>query len=311
MDYWQDVLSNNVAPHQIRVPGSNVRGRIDHADIGPVSVMNLRTSAIQARRTPDLIEKSDQGMFKIDLAIGGEGLFEQEGRESQLAPGEFILMDLARPSNLVTEKWQELSVVMFPRHLLPVGQNQFRELTAVRFAAADPYAALVAALTRELVKHLDSYESARDARIGTAFLDLLSLAVANRIDRVSAVPLESRENAMKIKVQAFIQDHLGDPQLSPATIAAAHHISTRTLHKLFEGQQHTVAASIRRQRLERCHQDLLDPRLRDHPVSAIGARWGFHDAAGFSRTFRAVYGVPPSEYRTIQTTISTPTDPHP
>jgi AraC-like DNA-binding protein len=49
----------------------------------------------------------------------------------------------------------------------------------------------------------------------------------------------------------------------------------------------------------RCRRDLLDPALRDRPVSAIAARWGITDPAHFSRLFRATYGVPPSEYRDL------------
>ncbi|MEO3823297.1 helix-turn-helix domain-containing protein [Actinomadura sp. B10D3] len=37
--------------------------------------------------------------------------------------------------------------------------------------------------------------------------------------------------------------------------------------------------------------------MRDRPVSAIAARWGFADAAAFSRVFRAAYGLPPGEFR--------------
>ena len=51
---------------------------------------------------------------------------------------------------------------------------------------------------------------------------------------------------------------------------------------------------------EQTRQDLLDPALGDRPVSAVGARWGFPDAAAFSRAFRAAYGLPPGEYRATQ-----------
>jgi len=105
-------------------------------------------------------------------------------------------------------------------------------------------------------------------------------------------------------IQSFIGDHLGDPGLSPGMIAAAHHISVRTLHKLYQVQDQTISASIHWRRLERCRQDLLDPALRDRPVSAVGARWGFPDPATFSRAFRAAYGLPPGEYRAAQQSTS-------
>jgi AraC-like DNA-binding protein len=116
----------------------------------------------------------------------------------------------------------------------------------------------------------------------------VSWRVATRIDRVSTVPAETQQHAMTLRIQEFIDHHLGDPDLSPGMVAAAHHISTRTLHKLFEAEEHTIAASIRRSRLERCRQDLLDPGLLNCPVGAVGARWGFRDAAGFSRAFRGL-----------------------
>jgi AraC-like DNA-binding protein len=105
---------------------------------------------------------------------------------------------------------------------------------------------------------------------------------------------------MMLRIQSFIERNLADPLLSPGMIAAAHHISVRGLHKMYEAEEQTIAASIRRQRLEGSRQDLLDPGLRDRPVSAVGARWGFQDPAAFSRAFRAAYGVPPAEYRAMR-----------
>jgi AraC-like DNA-binding protein len=297
VDYWQHVMSSTIAPYRIRTVAGSLRSRIRHAEIGPVTVLDLHASGMEVSRTPDLIRNSDLGMCKIDVAIGGRGVFEQDGRQSVTAPGEFIFIDLSRPSRVAIDRWHKGAIVLFPRALLPVRYNEMRELTAVRFSPTDPYAALVSSLVTELTRHLDAYAGDRDPRIGAAFIDLLSLAVATRLDRVPAVPAESRQNAMMLRIQAFIEQRLGDPGLSPGVIAAAHHISIRTLHKLYEATEETITASIRRQRLERSRQDLLNPGLRDRPVSAVGARWGFPDAAGFSRAFRAAYGLPPAEYR--------------
>ena len=41
----------------------------------------------------------------------------------------------------------------------------------------------------------------------------------------------------------------------------------------------------------------LDIVLAERPVAAVAARWGFVDAAHFSRAFKTTYGVSPSEYR--------------
>ena len=290
-------MAGALAPYAIRADGGSVRGQVDQAQIGPVTVAAIRSSAMEFSRTTELIRDSDLGLCKIDLGAGGQGVYEQDGRESLLRPGEFHLIDLSRPSHVAVERSHEGAAVIFPRALLPVRDNDIRNLTAIRFSPREPYAALVSSLVQELQRHLDAYGSARDSRIGTAFLDLLALAVTARLDRVPAAPAESRQRAMLLRIHAFVEQHLGDSALSPTVIAAAHHISVRTLHKLYETEDDTLAASIKRRRLERCRRDLLDPGLSHPPVGAVGIRRGFPDATAFSRAFRAAYGLPPAEYR--------------
>ncbi|MEW2530288.1 helix-turn-helix domain-containing protein [Streptomyces sp. NPDC047071] len=85
--------------------------------------------------------------------------------------------------------------------------------------------------------------------------------------------------------------------MRPAAVAAHHHISVRTLHLLFREEPDTVAVTIRRRRLERCHADLTDPGQRHRTITEIAARWGLHRSADFSRVFRSAYGLPPTEVR--------------
>ncbi|WP_432423217.1 hypothetical protein [Streptomyces pseudovenezuelae] len=56
------------------------------------------------------------------------------------------------------------------------------------------------------------------------------------------------------QIQAFIRDNLGEPYLTPDAIAAAHHISPRYLHKLFQQHGHTVAGRLRERRPLGVHQ---------------------------------------------------------
>ncbi|WP_406117948.1 helix-turn-helix transcriptional regulator [Streptomyces sp. NBC_00989] len=106
------------------------------------------------------------------------------------------------------------------------------------------------------------------------------------------------------QIHAFVQDHLGKADLTPDTIAAAHHTSLRYLHKLFQQEEgHTVACWIRSRRLEACRRDLADPRLAARPIHTIAARRGFSSPAHFSQAFRAAYGTAPREFRRQSATV--------
>jgi AraC-like DNA-binding protein len=256
-------------------------------------------------RTPRLIRASDPELFKIDVLLRGRTVFAQGDREAALAPGDFTLLDLSRPAQFEDhDASHQVLAVMFPHAALPFRHDELARLTALPISGRDGLGAPISSLAGHIVRHLESYGPTHGARLATALMDLLIVALAERLDRSESVAPATRRRALLASVQAFIDRRLGDPELSPSVIAAANHVSLRYLYKLFEIQQTTVAGWIRQRRLERCRQDLLDPALRHWSVSAIAARWGLTDAAHFSRLFRAAYGVPPGEYRLAAGTSS-------
>ena len=82
---------------------------------------------------------------------------------------------------------------------------------------------------------------------------------------------------------------------APVSIARAFSISVRALHALFEDTDASVAALVRNERLARCLEDLR--RRNGGSVTDIAFRWGFCDAAHFSRVFKREFGETPSDVR--------------
>ncbi len=195
---------------------------------------------------------------------------------------------------------------MFPPSLLPLSRGQIRRLTATRIPASAGVGDLTSQFLLQLARNVDHYSPAEAARLSTAALEVLATRLAHELDAREWSTPEARRHALLTTVQAFIQQHLGDDWLSPATIAAAHHVSLRSLHQLFHDEGLTVAGWIRQRRLERCRRDLADPALADRPVAAVAARWGFSSAADFSRAFRALHGMPPAEYRRSARVVNSP-----
>jgi AraC-like DNA-binding protein len=132
------------------------------------------------------------------------------------------------------------------------------------------------------------------------FISYPSMSPVVGRSRSQGAPAESSRPAVLLRdIHAFIDQNLANPDLCPAAIAAAHHISERYLYLVFAGQGTSVAAWIRDRRLQHCRQDLADPGMYSRPVAAIAARWGFTSAAHFNRVFRRTFGVAPGQYRLL------------
>jgi AraC-like DNA-binding protein len=305
VDYWRHVVDEALGPLDLRLPsGPDLRDELLIGDAGAIRVAQLSTpTAGGASRTAKHIRQSDLELCTIDVLAWGRAVVAQDGRQAVLTPGDFALVDLSRPVQWATPAMRTVAVV-FPRTLLPLRPGEVADLTAVRFPGDQGTGALVSSLARQLPRRVDDWGEVDGPRLGGAVLDLFTVALAARLDRGEQVPADTRQRALLLRVQAFIEARLGDPELSPDAVAAAHYISPRYLYKLFEGQG--VAGWIRQRRLEQCRRDLLDPTLADRPVSAIAARWGLTNAAHFSRAFRSAYGVPPVEYRMLGTRSSRP-----
>lgn len=186
-------------------------------------------------------------------------------------------------------------VLMFPRTALRVPARTMARMTAVRLSSRDGIGALIHPFLTGLTAHPDGVSPPAARHLNEAVLEMVAAALT---DGDSAGPVGPQH--LPLRVQRFIDDHLSDPDLAPGTVAAAHHISTRYLHKLFEREGETVAGWIRARRLERCRRDLHDAELSHSSVSAIAARWGLYDAARFSKIFRSAYGLSPREYRRLR-----------
>jgi AraC-like DNA-binding protein len=296
-DYWRHVLTDTIAPMDVRFDDHlDTNDRIVTGELGAVHVIDSSTGPGEGRRTSTHIRRSDPARYQLFVQIDGSSVGEQDNRWAHLGPGDLSLTDLSRPFRCIYPARRAV-LVTFPHAMLPLRRQEAVGLVGRRIPGDKGPAALLSTFVRQLPGHLDDDDGAGGTRLATAVLDLLTVAVAAQLNRRTAIPPDTRRRTLLRRIHASIDARLGDTDLTPTTIAAAHHISVRYLHQLFETEQHSVADLIRTRRLERCRRDLLDPTLVDRPVAAIGARWGFTNAAHFSRLFRDINGLPPSQFR--------------
>ncbi|HEV7651497.1 MAG TPA: helix-turn-helix domain-containing protein [Actinophytocola sp.] len=303
LDFVQEMTASTWVPMECRaVYRTDYEGEFRASGLGAMQVVVMDIMPITVRRTPVLISQVDPDMLKMVLVRGGNScVVDQGGRQARLRAGEFAVYDTRRPYEVACgadgEQPLQMMTFMFPPSMMPLPRNRLGGLTATRFPATAGLGDLTSQFLLQLARNVDHYSPADAARLSAAALEVLATRLAHELDARDWGTPESRRHALLTTVQAFIHQHLGDPELSPATIAAAQHVSLRSLHQLFHDEGLTVSGWMRRRRLEGCRRDLSDPALASRPVAAIASSWGFASAADFSRVFRAAHGLPPSEYR--------------
>jgi AraC-like DNA-binding protein len=108
---------------------------------------------------------------------------------------------------------------------------------------------------------------------------------------------ESPRTAQLAAARHHIDVHLADADLAPASVAAALHISTRQLHRLFEPSGVTFARYVLRQRLLRCRDTIAMATGTGRSVVDIAFGWGFNSMATFYRGFASEFGGTPAVLR--------------
>jgi AraC-like DNA-binding protein len=302
-EWWCDQTARDVVPAVVSSPHTrDFRAGVTLADMGPVQLSVLTYPELQSVRTAALVRRSDPERYGLSLVAANDIYFAQRDRDCRLGAGDLMFHDTSHPFETRAIPGAEsgrMLMLHLPKAALPLQSQRLDRLLARRLPADTGMNAILACYLTRVATAIDHGDlGALDMkRLGAVALDLAAATLATKIDAQDQLAPEARRQALLARIEAFVDHNLGDPDLSPAAIAAHHHISVAYLHRLFQPRELTVAAWIRHQRLERCRVDLADPQLRTRPVRAIAARWGFRHPADFSRAFRTAHGMPPGDYR--------------
>ncbi|MGW1890606.1 AraC-like ligand-binding domain-containing protein [Streptomyces sp. NPDC002004] len=297
--YWAHLVGQTHAPVRMESEYADDFRAVQRVlDLGAVSVWPATFQQLVIRRTPRLVRQSDPGLFHLSLLVGGTGVGSWKDQEAVYRPSDLHINDSSVPWEIRTGQEPVTAVgVEIPKALLPLPPKLLGRGVPRRVAADQGVGALVSQFLTQVISDAPCYRPEDGPRLGAVLVDLVAALFAHAVESEKCLPDGARQRALLLQVKRFIQGQLHDPELSPGLVAAAHHISVSYLHRLFEGEEATVAAWIRRRRLEAARRDLADPALAEVPVHAVASRWGFVRASDFSRSFKAAYGVAPGEFR--------------
>ncbi|MBW0089418.1 helix-turn-helix domain-containing protein [Pseudonocardia sp. KRD-184] len=289
------LLAEASAPVRVRPLTDGVfHSAVRSAAAGDVRVSVVSGSPCTVTRGLDLIATGDPGVLVVALPRTGRAEVEQDGRRCLVGPGGLVNYVTSRPYEVTFREAYEMVVVSIPLTALGAHADTLAGRTAVAVTTDTGPRDVVATLFGTLAAKIDGC-TAGEASCSTEYLAdaIVSLAIAELVD----IPPQGAGDDLADRVLAHCLAHLSDPGLTVESVARAHAVSVRYLHKVLAPREITLSAWIRTQRLERICRDLADESLRGRTASAVAARWGLTDARHLSRALRAEFGTTATEIR--------------
>ena len=216
------------------------------------------------------------------------------GREATLAPGDLVFLDyqLAQSSRATAFR---CATIALPRAMAPA---RFRNghLHGIRVAAASPAGRLVG-------RHIDAlFDLAAALSFNESDAAVTALfALAAAVWPEPEVRDAGRIDADFDRAVAFIDAHLGDPDLSPDRMFRALDISRTALYRAF-GAAGGIRAHILKRRLEAGVLALVRNPPQPGLVKRVAKECGFRSGPQFAKAFRDRYGRTPSAVASLRST---------
>lgn len=266
---------------------------IDAYTLGRLRMARMAFSAHKTFRLP-LPAPGLREYFLVNHQQSGHVVVRQDGREGEIHPGDFYILNASRNFSLETDE-----VVT---HSICVSANEFRSVfpevdscTSVSFSSKTGVGPVVGAFLTsafELARTLDD-DSA--SRLADTLPHVLAISLGTRTQEPIA---RSRLTIFqKERVKDYVRRHLRESSIDCDSIAKAVQLSPRYLYDLFADEPLPIMRWIWSERLSNCRRELSLNALRNKSIGEIAYSWGFRDLAHFSRSFRTAFGQSPREFR--------------
>ena len=297
-DYWREIICDEFVKLDCEsIADGDFIGELR----GGVAVGNLQFSEVMSNpqlveRSKSQISKSTEADFLISFQIEKRGLVSQNGREALLTPGSFALYDSTQPYTLTfNERFHQL-IVQMPKDVLSRHLMNPEQYTAIPISGQTGLGAVLRNFIFSLAKELRNVQQA-PVELSENLVNMIAMAFSSSVMLDQIGDNSIVRDSLKRRILQYIENNLCNSELSNQQVAEAQNISTRYLHKLFQGETETIHSLILNKRLEKSAMLLKDPAYAGHSIERVAYSVGFSSPAHFSRAFKKHFGQSPSECR--------------
>jgi AraC-like DNA-binding protein len=274
-------------------PGAQVYLRMHQWRFGAMTLVKMAISGVTVTRTPRQTARDGAPVFSVGVMSARVGVQVQDGEATPIGPATVYGMEVTRPYRHESRGPTKALTVMIPAEDLGLPLERMARARAQ--LDASPLRGLFLHHVRTLADQADRVVDLPEARMieaATLSLTRALLASASGSDQGAAL-----NDTLVDRVRLHILEHVRDPRLSPASIAAAHHVSVRHLYKVCAAADLRLEQLIISERLAGARAELATLASRRRTIAAIATSWGFSNASHFTHRFREAYGLTPRDWQ--------------
>jgi AraC-like DNA-binding protein len=289
---WHDSMARLYIPFDARarpIGSERFDAHVGRISLGDAALVDYACGRATGRRGRREIAATSEDLVGILIMLRGSLGLTLNGSSMLVAPGQLVVWDGGRAGSFDALDGIAKRTLVVPRARMRAAFPQLERVIGKVLPADYPPLKLFVAYMETVAAQAGLLDAAGRTAAGDAAVELARVALGGGL-------LDSRQrlrDALLVASRRFIDAHLGEGDLTPGRIAAAHAVGLRTLYDAFEPTGESVGGYVRRRRLERCYAELVSATAGS--VAETAARWGFQSSSHFSRVFRQRYGVSPRE----------------
>ena len=254
-DSWNDAHRRIFFPIGVRFTEADTfSGRIEQQELGPVRAFRVFSEPSVIERSVAEVRSFDPGDFLVGTLLHGRTGIEQAGRSGLLGPLDVSSWDSSRPFRVTHFEPFELLLLVVPEQILGLRRKAMQARTASRLAHGTGLASLAASFFADVWNVADRDPGCRRDDLADGVVALVRALHGQRGRAAPAETGSSPATCCSPGCAPTSSATSNDPSLGPESIARAHFISTRYVHKLFARDGVSVSEWVRHRRLEECRR---------------------------------------------------------
>jgi acetamidase/formamidase/AraC-like DNA-binding protein len=232
----------------------------------------------------------------IFTLLAGSGQIVLDDQRTVISPGDIVVLEPNR-------RWRVELNTEFRAMLIKLESASFlrrllrtSELDLNRIITHSGVGAVCLNLLETIAEELEHFDAHELPPIEAALTDLL-VACFTLLNEHHGGGSTAVQLGHLRRVCRLLEARLGDPDMTIKNIAKTEGLSSRYIQKLFHIGSTTFGEYVKDRRLERCRIDFANPALAHLTIADLCFRWGFKDAANFSRAFTHRFGLSAKAFR--------------